>query len=364
MTQAQAYDQFPPQIDYETLIVDIIKAHDALGKLNGLLVNIPNLDLLISPLLTKEAVLSSKIEGTQAGVEDVYRYEAEGKTSENSEHEKDVKEIINYRKAINTALKDLQQNPINLALIKNTHNILLDSVRGSQKNKGQLRQSQVYIGMPGSNIDQALYIPPTHDRLNQLLTQWESYLNDEQAEKDPIVQIGLAHYQFEAIHPFLDGNGRIGRLIIPLFLYYKKLLPYPLLYVSEYFETNRQNYYANLRKVDQVYDWEAWLKYFLEAITSQALKTQKTALMIISLYHNLKDQITSFSSAYAIKLLDIIFETPMVSFVSIKKRLKTKSNQTIYNLIDKFVEAGILKESSDKKRNRIYVFRQLIDIIK
>lgn len=356
--------QFPPTIDYEVLIKPMVQAHDALGKLNGLLINIPNLDLLISPLLTKEAVLSSKIEGTQADLEDVYQYEAEGKSSEDSEKERDVKEIINYRKAIHKAIEQLQTKPINLNLLKNTHEILLNSVRGSQKDRGQIRNSQVYIGLPGSKVTEALYLPPNPQNLPQLLSQWEAYVNDENEEKDPLVQIGIAHYQFEAIHPFLDGNGRIGRLLIPLFLYQRKLLPYPLLYISQYFETNRPLYYKNLRRVDQEYDWESWLIFFLEAITSEALKTQKTALTMLSLYNNLKDKVSGFGSAYAIQLLDLIFETPMVTFVSIKDRLKSKSNQTVYNLLEKFVSSGILQDQADKKRNRLYVFRQLIDLVK
>jgi Fic family protein len=223
-----AYNQFPPTIDYGRIIKPMVEAHDALGKLNGLLVNIPNLDLLISPLLTKEAVLSSKIEGTQANLEDVYRYEAEGKTSEDNEQEKDVKEIINYRKAIHEAMRELQSNPINLKLVKATHNTLLNSVRGSQKDRGEIRKVQVFIGTPGSTIKNALYLPPNPTQLTSLLTKWK-VISIMMMKKDPLVQIGLAHYQFEAIHPFMDGNGRIGRLIIPIFLYQKKLLPYPSL---------------------------------------------------------------------------------------------------------------------------------------
>ncbi len=353
----------PPMIDYDPLIRQLGKAHDALGKLNGLLINIPNLDLLITPLLTKEAVLSSKIEGTQADLEDVFRYEAEEKQSEANETERDVKEIINYRQAIHAAMDELKTKPIGVTLLRNIHAILMNSVRGNQKDKGSVRKAQVFIGMPGSTIDEALYVPPSATDLPKFLSSWEVYINSDE-EKDPLVQIGVAHYQLEAIHPFMDGNGRIGRLMIPLYLYYQRLLPYPLLYISEYFEANRPLYYKNLRQVDHYRDWETWLLFFLEALTAQSLKTQKTALIMLSLYNNLKEEIAIFGSAYAIQLLDIIFETPMVSFVTIKKRLNTRSNQTIYNLIEKFVKAKILEESSDKKRNRIYVFRQLLDIVK
>ncbi|NMB56367.1 Fic family protein [Candidatus Beckwithbacteria bacterium] len=353
----------PPQINYEELISHIGEAHSALGKLNGILVNIPNLELLITPLLTKEAVLSSKIEGTRATMEDVYEYEAEEKQIQNTETEKDVKEIINYRGAIHKAIELLAIKPINLDLLNAMHDILLNSVRGSTKTPGKFRQNQVFIGTSHSSIAKALYIPPDADKVPQYLKDWEKYINSHQ-EKDLLVQIGVAHYQLEAIHPYRDGNGRIGRLIIPLFLYYKKLLPYPLLYISQYFENNRPLYYANLRTVDQNHQWETWLQFFLEAITTQALDTQKTAMQILLLYSELKKQLYSFGSSYAIKILDIIFKTPIVSFVSIKRQLNVGSNQTIYNLLNKFVQTGILEPDMRRKRNKVYIFRQLMEILR
>jgi Fic family protein len=363
MKKPATVPQLPPTINYESLISQIGEAHNALGKLNGILVNIPNLDLLISPMLTKEAVLSSKIEGTRATMEDVYQYEAEEKTSEHTETEKDVREIINYREAIHTAIETMQTGGISLDLLNVMHDILLNSVRGSTKTPGKFREHGVYIGTQDANMDEALYVPPTAEEVPTLLKLWEQYINSRE-EKDPLVQIGVAHYQLEAIHPYRDGNGRIGRLLIPMYLYHRNLLPYPLLYISEYFETNRPLYYLNLRTVDQSHHWETWLGFFLEAMTSQALATQKTAMEMLTLYHELKDQIATFGSGYAIGLLDILFKTPMVSFVTIKKRLNVGSNQTIYNLLQKFVDAEILVPSSDKKRNRIYVFRKLLDIIK
>lgn len=355
--------KLPPDIDYTNLIKEIGQAHNNIGKLNGLLINIPNPVLLTTPLLTKEAVLSSRIEGTQATLDDVFKYEAEEKISEEGEKEKDIREIINYRKAMSMAIDELKNRPIGENLIKKIHFYLLNSVRGTNKNRGNLRTMQVYTGAPGTPIEEATYIPPPITEIPSLLSNWESYINSEQ-EKDPLVQIGIAHYQFEAIHPFMDGNGRIGRLLIPLFLYQRKLLSYPLLYISEFFERNRKLYYGLLRGVKEEGNWENWIRFFLTGLIEQSLETQITVLEIFSLYNKTKNKIAAVNSVYAMNLLDIIFANPIVSFISIKKLLKTRSNQTIYNLLKKFVEIGILEEVSGRKRNRIYIFQKLMDILR
>jgi len=355
--------KLPPKIDYSLLIKEIGQAHDALGQLNGLLVNIHNPYLLTTPLLTKEAVLSSRIEGTQATIKDVFEYEAEVKTSEEDSKDKDVREILNYRCAMDTAIEELEKRQIGENILKKTHHILLDSVRGAHKDRGNFRKAQVYIGAPDSTIDEATYIPPPPSEILPLLVNWESYVNLEE-EKDVLVQIGVAHYQFEAIHPFMDGNGRIGRLVIPLFLYQRKLLSCPLLYISEYFEMHRSDYYKLLNGVSREGAWESWLKFFLEAVAVQSLKTQTTVLKILNLYRKLKDEVTQANAMHAVGLLDIIFATPIISFVSIKKRIKARSPQTIYNLLDKFLKLGILKEVPGRKRNRIFVFQQLLDVLK
>jgi Fic family protein len=282
---------------------------------------------------------------------------------EEGEKEKDIREIINYRKAMSLAIDELKNRPIGENLIRKIHFHLLNSARGANKDRGNLRRMQVYIGAPGTPIEEASYVPPPITEIPSLLSNWESYINSEQ-EKDPLIQMGIAHYQFEAIHPFMDGNGRIGRLLIPLFLYQRKLLSHPLLYISEFFEKNRKDYYALLKRVSEEENWENWIRFFLTALTSQSLKTQVTVLKIIVLYNELKIKINSINSVYAINLLDVIFTNPIISFASVKKRLKTKSYQTIYNLLTKFVKIGILKEVSGKKRNRIYVFQQLLNILK
>src|SRR3989339_221639 len=337
--------ELPPRIDYSKLVREVGLAHSALGNLNGLLRNIANPNLLMTPLLTKEAVLSSRIEGTLATLEDVLKYEAEQGKGETTEKERDVKEILNYRLALRKAIKMLEKRPIAENLLRAVHEILLTSVRGEKKDRGNFRRMQVYIGTPGTPIEEAAYIPPPITEISRLLSNWEKYLNSED-EKDSLIQIGVAHYQFEAIHPFMDGNGRIGRLIIPLFLYERDLLSHPMLYISEYFESFRQEYYALLKGVSADGAWEPWLKFFLNAIIVQSGKAEKCIIDILDLYEKLKQKMVSVNSVYAISLLDIIFKTPMIGYADIKDKIKGASTQTIFNLIGKFEKAGILKEIS------------------
>jgi len=355
--------ELPPAINYLDLIQDIAKAQNTVGQLNGILTNLSNPFLIMTPLLTKEAVLSSRIEGTQASLEDVYKYEAAQKNTEKDETEKDIREIINYRAAMNAAMKELQKKPIGENLIKKIHDTLLSSVRGSNKDRGSFRRIQVYIGRPGAGIEEARYIPPPVNEIPHLINNWEKYINSDQ-EKDLLVQIGVGHYQFEAIHPFLDGNGRIGRLLIPLLLFQKRFLSYPLLYISEYFEENRSDYYDLLNNVSRKNDWLSWIRFFLTAVTNQAEKTQKLIKDILSLYERMKREIVAVNSIYAVNLLDILFETPYVSYKSIKDRLRPKAIQTLYNLLSKFQQKGILSEISGDKRNKTYVFTELLEIIK
>ncbi|MCU0652633.1 MAG: Fic family protein [Candidatus Pacebacteria bacterium] len=354
----------PPQIDYVPLVRVLGEAHGAIGELNGLLrKNVLSPELLVTPLLTKEAVLSSRIEGTQATLEDVFEYEAQGGNVASGDREQDITEIINYRRAMNFSMEELKGRSINQSFIKKIHYIILDSSRGSDKDRGQFRSGRVYIGPRGAGIEDASYVPPAPEFLTGLLAQWESYVSSNR-EADLLVQIGVAHYQLEAIHPFRDGNGRVGRLLIPLFLYQREMLSSPLLYISEYFERNRPDYYGYLRGVTEKGDWTGWLKFFLLALITQSLKTQASISRIIELNERLKKEVVAANSVYAANLLDFIFSSPVVSFVKIKDKLKTKNPQTIYNLLEKFVQMGILKEEPGRKRNRIFVFQELLDILK
>lgn len=361
--QRNNLELLPPAIDYNPLIRIIGEAHGALGELNGLLrKNILNPALLSTPLLTREAVLSSRIEGTQSTLEDVFEYEAQPRTGEPSASQREVIEIINYRKAINFAVEHIGSRAINKELVKKLQYLLLDPARGL-KERGQFRTNKVYIGAIGTPIEEASYVPPDADELPGLLENWEKYLNSN-VEKDPLMQIGVAHYQFEAIHPFRDLNGRVGRLLIPLFLYQRQFLSAPLLFISEYFEKNRRDYYDRLRGVTEQGDWTAWLKFFLLALITQSLKTQTAIEKILEVRERLKTKIAAANSVYAADLLDHLFSSPVVSYASLKNKLKTKNPQTIYNLIEKFVKLGILFEEPGRQRNRVFVFKELLSILK
>lgn len=355
--------KLPIKIDYEPLIGHITKAHRAIAGLDALLSALPNPSLLGRTLQTKEAVLSSQIEGTQATLDEVLAFEAVNDKNESETKKQDINEIINYRKALDLGIKSLDMLPLSENLIKKLHATLLKSGRGENKAPGEFRKIQVFIGMPGADISEATYIPPSADEVIPLFSNLEKYLNSND-EKDNLVQIAIAHYQFEAIHPFLDGNGRVGRLIISLFLYEKKLLAHPFLYLSEFFEEHRQTYYELLRNVSEKQDWENWIKFFLNALTIQAQKAEETGKSILKLHQELKSEILTLNSQYAPYLLDAIFVRPIFSASSIQKHVKIKNTQTLYTLIGKFVDLGILKEvDSEQKRNKVYRFEKLIKIL-
>lgn len=246
--------------------------------------------------------------------------------------------------------------------MRRAHYILLDSVRGSRKDRGNFRRETVYIGKRGSKIEDASFIPAPPDKIPELLKNWEYYINSKE-EKDPLVQIAIAHYQFEAIHPFLDGNGRIGRLVIPLFLCDRKMLPHPLLYISEYFEEERDQYIDALWSVDENNDWIRWIQFFLAGVRIQALRTEKSIIEIIKLYGSLKEKVLSLGSVYGSPMLDLIFISPVVNYPILKKNLNA-SSQTIYNLLSKFEEEEILIQMPGRKRNRIDIFRELIHLLR
>lgn len=353
----------PPKIDYNKIYKELCEANKAIGELQGMLTNIPSKRLLVDPLLTKEAVASSTIEGTQATLEDVYRYEADEKGIEKPEKKEDIREIINYREALKYAIEKIEKEtqPIGENFIKNIHSVLLNSTRGERRDRGNLRRIQVYIGKPGEAIEEASYIPPPPTELPRLLSNWENYVNMNN-DHDPLVIAAVSHYQFEAIHPFMDGNGRIGRILIPIILFQKRYLDYPYLYMSEYFEFMKDSYIKELHKMDESGVWEDWINSFLSSVRFQANATQIKAYKIFSLHLRIKEKIHSFKSAYAGKLMDIIFLRPVISFKLIKDILPVRSNQTVYNLLDKFQKEEILVQIGESSRNKQYVFRELMDI--
>jgi len=348
-------------VSWEELLPNIVRANSALAKFDGLLENIQNPFLFLSPLMTKEAVLSSKIEGTQASLNDILEYEASPKRKIHNYSE--IEEVINYREALLYAIEELNKRPICLNLIRDIHSILLKGVRGQSKTRGEFRKIQNWIGSPGSTIETASYIPPSPEIMMKSLSNWEKYCHYE--EKDRLVQLAIIHAQFEIIHPFLDGNGRIGRIIIPLFLYDKKLLKYPSLYVSEFFEENRKQYYAKLRAVSAKIAWNDWINYFLQAITNQAERNSKRAKQVVKLYDEMKNKIQAISKTRnVIQIQDflfskIMFETPDFTISS------NLSKSHAARIIKRLLKHEIITSVSPPQGSRpaVYCFAPLMEII-
>lgn len=300
----------PKNIDWERLVSLIGSANGALARYDGILQYIPNTEILFSPLTTQEAVLSSKIEGTQATLEDVFSFQASREPA--NPKSEDIGEVINYRKTLEHAVDRIGKDgfPLSLRLIKEMHEILLDNVRGQNKDRGNFRRIQNWIGAPGSTIETARYVPPAPFDVMPALDTFEKYIHFD--EKDRLVQLAILHAQFEIIHPFLDGNGRIGRLLIPLFLFDKKVLSKPLFYISAYFESNREEYYNRLLSVSQTRDWNNWIEYFLNAVLLQANKNIQYANSILSLYNEMKIRVVELTkSKHSIKTIDFIFRKPI-----------------------------------------------------
>lgn len=353
----------PPEFDVALIFSDIIKARDIVARYDEAVKRLPNPEIIQRSFETKEAVLSSRIEGTQATFDEVLMFDAEDMKTEENEKERDYKEISNYRLAIARGKEFLEKRPMAENLIKDLHKILLDSVRGRSKAPGEIRKIQVFIGPRGATIDQATFIPPEPQYISALFSNFEKYIHSEDVI-DPLVQIAIAHYQFEAIHPFMDGNGRVGRLLIPLFLYYKKVTAYPNIYISEFLEENRDAYYELLRSVSGKGDWIPWIKFFLEAIQIQTAATMSKVAKIEELHKNLKDRMPEINSVYANAFLDALFITPRFSVKSIKEVSRISNNQTLYTLIDKFVSAKIISDSTpNRERNKVYAFPALLKII-
>ncbi|KKU54724.1 MAG: putative cell division protein (Fic family) [Candidatus Moranbacteria bacterium GW2011_GWE2_47_10] len=308
--------------------------------------------------------MSSKIEGTQATLDEVLMFDAEEIKTEENERERDYREISNYRLAIKCGKDFLKKRPLSENLIKDLHKILLDSVRGQNKAPGEFRKIQVFVGKRGTSIEYARFIPPSPQYVPELFSDFEKYIHSENVI-DPLVQIAIGHYQFEAIHPFMDGNGRVGRLLVPLFLYEKKITAYPNIYVSEFLEENREEYYDLLNAVSEKGEWLSWISFFLEAVRKQTEITLQRVEDIEKLYKELKEKMPEINSIYANSFLDAIFTKPRFTAKSIKKIAGISNNQTLYTLIDKFVEAGIIADiSPDRGRNKIYAFSGLTKIIR
>lgn len=339
-------------------------SNDALNKIgeyNGFLQTIINPMLLISPILNQEAVLSSKLEGTHATLEDLLNYQAGNKI----EIEQDeVKEIQNYRKALLYALYNLgkydenshDKLPLTTRIIKEMHKILLDNVRGSSKRPGEFKRNQNYIG----NLNEISYTPVSPELTNEYMSNLEEYIHLE--DSNILIQSAIIHAQFEMIHPFEDGNGRIGRLLIPLFLYYRNVLPFPTFYMSSYFEKNRDNYINYLSLISKDNDWKKWIIFYLQGIIESAKESTEKAKYIIELYNYIKDKkISQLNSTYSINILDYMFTNPFFKIIPASKELNI-NKRTLYQLVNKLVELEVL-ESDESIKNITYYCPDLIKLI-
>jgi len=354
-------------IDWERHVTLIGKANAALARYDGILLGMVNPQVLLSPLTTREAVLSSRIEGTQASLEEVLQYEADlgsekDSVSPDSPQVRDIHEIINYRMAMGTAVEKMAGRPFGINTIRELHRILLMGVRGRYKDPGELRRIQNYIAPPGTPIDQATFIPPSPEIIMDALSNWEDYLYE--TEKDPLVQLAILKAQFELIHPFRDGNGRIGRMLVPIILYHKKILSLPMFYISAYLERNRDVYYERLLAISRDGDWNGWISFFLEALVLQSEENSKKARAILNLYNGMKTRVAMVTrSQYSIQTIDVLFSSPIInsSDFSLKSGIPDRTAQRI---IQKLEQEGILRLIKEGRGSRspTYLFLDLLDI--
>lgn len=343
----------------DELIALLSEADRSLARLDGTTQILPDLDFFIFMYVKKEALLSSQIEGTQASLQGVLEFEAD--LTPKGEKVDDIKEVVNYQKAMNYGINRLKEFPMSMRLIKEIHEILLVDTRGHEKTPGAFRDSQNWIGPKGSTIETAAYVPPPKVEVLGLMGDLEKYLYRED-KIPPLEKIAMIHYQFESIHPFLDGNGRIGRLLITFYLLWKNILASPVLYLSYYFKKNRQEYYERLNNVRDKDDIEGWVKFFLKGIIEVCKDAASTAKEVIKLKENLIEKHSSIS-IYAVKLINYIFHYPFLNSRKITQYLKV-SKQTALILIKAFEKEGVLKEFTGKKRWKEYLFIDYISIIK
>lgn len=338
------------------------KANRAIATLEGLFYGIPNPNVLLSPITTQEAVLSSKIEGTQADFEDVLRFEAGEAPAEPSRRD-DIHEIMNYRKALRVSETLLEERPFCLNTLLKLHGVLMDSVRGHNKGRGQFRTIQNWIGRPGSTIEEAAFVPPSPLLLQDHLNRWESYWHSD--APDVLVQLALIHAQFEILHPFIDGNGRLGRMVIPLFLYEKGILSRPCFYLSAFFEARRNEYIARLRDLGAPGSWNRWCGFFLEGVAVQADANTSKARAIQDLYERLKRQVIHLThSQYAVPLLDYMFERPIFRGSDIAKLDAMPSAPMVANLLGRLRSSGILHtvRQGAGRRPHVMALAELINL--
>src|SRR5574341_262265 len=352
----------PPELDWGALVTLIGEAHAALARYDGILQGLVNPEILLSPLTRREAVLSSRIEGTQASLEDVLEFEADPKAEEPPKHA-DIVEIINYREAMTAAVDELKKRPLSLNLIKRVHLILMDSVRGWDKGRGEFRKTQNYIAPPGTPVEQATYVPPAPLEVPGLLDNFEKYIHRD--ERDALVQLALIHAQFELIHPFLEGHGRVGRLLIPLFLLEKGLISSPAFFMSAYLEANRSEYYSQLQAISKDNDSQSLVAFFLKAVAEQAKDDTTRAKAIQGLYEDMKQRTVELTrSQFAIQTLDTLFNHPIFSAPQFGEQSKIPTPSAA-RLLTALKDGKVLRvvRAGRGKRPTIFAFPELLRLV-
>lgn len=353
----------PPIVMDEELTHLLSLADRAIGRLDASTDNVPDPESFVYSYLWKEATLSSQIEGTQATLNDVF--EAQAQATKKPTASDDVDEIFNYVDAMNYGLKRLEKDdfPLSLRLIREIHEKLLQGVRGEHREPGRFRTIQNYIGPEGCTLESADFVPPPANQVMASLDNLEKFIH-EADRMPPLIKTALIHAQFETIHPFLDGNGRIGRLLITLFLYQQTILRRPLLYLSHYFKTNRSLYCDSLQSIRDDGDWEGWIKFFLQGVHSVGQAASRTARDIIALREQDRKLIQSElgrSSGKASALLDKLYTNPFVSSKLVAVMINVTPT-TANNLVRKFVELGILHQIDDRKRHRIFRYGKYFEL--
>jgi Fic family protein len=361
----QAYIPKPlppkPPVHFDDELHQLLSEADrALARLDGMTTVLPNADLFVAMYVKKEALLSSQIEGTQASLQGILQFEADMVPTDDIN---EVKEVINYIRAMDDGLARTSRELFSLEILQEIHRTLLKGTRGGKKEPGKIRTVQNWIGPRGSNLYSATFIPPPPEKVPELLEELKSFIIADD-RIPPLIKIGLVHAQFETIHPFIDGNGRMGRLFVTFYLCQKGILARPLLYLSIYLKAHREEYYSLLQEIRFEGDWESWLKFFLRGIIEVSHEALANAREIISLKEKLLDTLirNNVGGLSAVRLLDVLFAKPVVTVADISSALGI-SHQPAYDLVNQFETLGILREITGKKRYKKYLFVDYVLII-
>lgn len=349
----------PPAISYGNELISLLSdADSSLARLDAAADLLPNPDLFVSMYVRKEALLSSQIEGTQASLSDVLAAEARGRQSRGNQP---YGEFFNYVRAMNHGLETMKSLPVSLRLIREIHRALLQGTRGGNLDPGEFRRTQNWIGPGGCTLNDATYVPPPPENVLDHMSALEKFIHDP-APMPILVKAALLHSQFETIHPFLDGNGRIGRLLITLLLVWKSRLHRPVLYLSHYFKQHREEYYARLQAVRETGAIEEWLSFFLKGVSSVAADGASTARKIQALREQHREQVNRrFKTSVAVALLDFLFRQPVVTVAGATQVLQ-RTKPVVNKLVADFVELGIIVESSGQRRNRLFRYQPYLDL--